>query len=151
MRIKFFTIPIKNTDEPEAEINRFLSGHRVLAMDRRFVENGENSFWTLAVEYLHGPDDTRDGGKPGKPKVDYKEVLSPEDFTVFSRLREVRKKLAEAEAVPVYAVLTNEQLAAMASARPANKTDLLKVEGIGEAKAEKYGGPLLAVTQGVGT
>jgi hypothetical protein len=38
--------------------------------------------------------------------VDYKEVLKPEEFEVFSRLREWRKGVAEKEGVPVYTVLT---------------------------------------------
>ena len=48
-------------------------------------------------------------GKP--PEVDYREVLKPEEFEMFSRLREWRKALAEKEGVPVYTLLTNEQLA----------------------------------------
>jgi len=35
----------------------------------------------------------------GRPKVDYKEVLKPEEFEVFSRLREWRKGVAEKEGV----------------------------------------------------
>jgi hypothetical protein len=41
--------------------------------------------------------------------VDYREVLKPEEFEVFSRLREWRKAVAEKEGIPVYAVLTNGQ------------------------------------------
>jgi hypothetical protein len=37
--------------------------------------------------------------------VDYKEVLKPEEFEVFSRLRDWRRSVAEKEGVPVYAVL----------------------------------------------
>jgi superfamily II DNA helicase RecQ len=151
MRIRFFTIPIKNTEDAETEVNRFLVSHRILTVDRRFVENGENSFWTLAVEYLRGADETRDDAKPGRPRVDYKEVLTPEDFAVFSRLRDLRKKLAETEAVPVYAVLTNEQLAAIANARPASQADLLRIEGVGEAKAGKYGERVLGVVREAAT
>jgi hypothetical protein len=47
----------------------------------------------------------------GRPKIDYKDVLKPEEFEVFSRLRDWRKSVAEKEAVPGYTVLTNEQLA----------------------------------------
>ena len=56
-------------------------------------------------------------GRP--PKVD---GLSPEDFQVFARLREQRAQ-AEAQGVPVYALLTNEQPATIARARPATLTD----------------------------
>jgi hypothetical protein len=60
-----------------------LRGHRVLAVKKEFVADGENSFWTFSVEYLDG------GGSGallpgGRPKVDYKEVRKPEEFEVFS-------------------------------------------------------------------
>ena len=92
-------------------MNGFLRGHRVLAVKKEFVPDGENSFWTFCVEYLDGtpPGVASPGGR--LPKVDYKEVLKPEEFEVFSRLREWRKAVAEKEGVPVYVVLSNEQLA----------------------------------------
>ena len=74
-----------------------------------FAADGENSFWTFCVEYLDGAAAVSGGRRP--PKVHYKEVLTPEEFEFFSRLRDWRKAAAEKEGVPVYAVLTNEQLA----------------------------------------
>ena len=86
-------------------MNAFLRGHRVLAVKKEFVADGEISFWTFCVEYLDGAGAgaLRSGGRP--PKVDYREVLKREEFEVFSRLREWRKSVAEKEGVPVYAVL----------------------------------------------
>lgn len=84
MQLKVFILPIKNLGAAEAEMNAFLRGHRVLAVKKEFVPDGENSFWIFCVEYL-------DGGGAGAllpggklPKVDYKEVLKPEEFEVFS-------------------------------------------------------------------
>jgi hypothetical protein len=54
MQLKMFVIPIKNVSEAEAEMNGFLRGHRVLAVKKEFVADGENSFWTFCVEYLDG-------------------------------------------------------------------------------------------------
>jgi superfamily II DNA helicase RecQ len=71
--------------------------------------------------------------------VDYKAVLSEGDFAVFSLLRDLRKTLAEAEGVPAYAIFTNEQLAKFAQSRAQSQADLQKVDGVGEAKIEKYG------------
>ncbi len=48
---------------------------------------------------------------------DYKELLNPEDFAVFAHCAEPRKAIAQAEAVPVYTVFTNEQLAQMVTNR----------------------------------
>ena len=49
---------------------------------------------------------------------DYKQVLKPEEFEVFSRLREWRKGVAEKEGVPVYVVFSNEQLAETRATEP---------------------------------
>jgi hypothetical protein len=111
MQLKVFVLPIKNIGAAEAEMNAFLRGHRVLAVKKEFLADGENSSWSFCVEYLDGAGAGAllPGGK--LPKVDYKEVLKPEEFDVFSRLRDWRKAVAEKEGVPVYGVLTNEQLA----------------------------------------
>jgi hypothetical protein len=54
MQLKLFVLPIKNLEAAEAEMNGFLRGHRVLAVKKEFVADGENSFWSFCVEYLEG-------------------------------------------------------------------------------------------------
>src|SRR5208337_4616636 len=119
MAFRFFTVPIQNAEQAEAELNGFLRGHKVLSIDRRWVEQGPTSFWTFCVDYIDGQATAFVGDRGVRGKVDYKEVLSPEEFTVFAKLREVRKEIAQAEAVPVYTIFTNEQLAEMVKARAA--------------------------------
>src|SRR5271157_3702380 len=144
MQLRTFVLPVKNLGEAEAEMNAFLRGRRVLAVKKEFVAEGENSFWTFCVEYLESaPGGLGTGGLGGRPKVDYKEVLKPEEFQVFSRLREWRKGVAEQEGVPVYAVLTNEQLAQIIQKRVSSKTALKEIEGVGDARVEKYGDAVL--------
>ena len=77
--------------------------------------------------------------------VDYKEVLSPEDFVIFARLRETRKELAKTEQVPAYAIFTNEQLAEMARIRPVSKNGFSKIVGVGESRIQKYGTQFLKI------
>jgi hypothetical protein len=43
MQLKMFVAPIKNLGAAEAEMNGFLRGHRVLAVKKEFVPDGENS------------------------------------------------------------------------------------------------------------
>jgi superfamily II DNA helicase RecQ len=143
MQLKLFVLPIKNLGVAEAEMNGFLRAHRVLAVKKEFVPDGENSFWTFCVEHLDGtaPGAAPPGGR--LPKVDYKEVLKPEEFEVFSRLRDWRKGVADAEGVPVYVVFTNEQVAEMVKKRVSTKAALKEIEGVGEARVEKYGAAVL--------
>ncbi len=143
MQLKMFVVPVKNTSAAELEMNAFLRGHRVLSVKKELVADGENSFWTFCVEYLEGGPVVVavPGGR--SPKVDYKELLKPEEFEVFLRLREWRKQVAEKEGVPVYVVFSNEQLAAMVRQRVASKAALKEIEGLGDARVEKYGAAVL--------
>ncbi len=77
--------------------------------------------------------------------MDYREVLSAEDFAVFAKLRDLRKEIAQGEAVPVYTIFTNEQLAKMVQAKATTKAALEKVAGVGDARIEKYGARVLEV------
>lgn len=145
MQLKLFVIPIKNVSEAEAEMNGFLRGHRVLTVKKEFAADGENSFWTFCVEYLDGTAAETGGGASGQraPKVDYRVVLKPEEFEVFSRLRDWRRATPEKEGVPVYAVLTNGQLAQVAQKKITTKASLKEIEGVGDARVDKYGEALL--------
>ena len=114
MAFRFFTIPIRSTEAAQAELNGFLRSHRVLSVERRWVVQGEGSFWAFCVDDLESsgapaPSVPRDRDGQLRNKVDDRERLSPEDFAVFVRLRDLRKDMAQAEAVPVYTVFTNEQ------------------------------------------
>ena len=134
----------------EAELNSFLAKHRVVTIERRFVDCGTDSFWALCVDFLNGePTGSASYGAPGRAdrKVDYKEVLTPEQFEIFAKLRDLRKQLAEQEAVPVYAVFTNEQLAEMVRQSVRDVGGLRKIQGIGEAKVGKFAAPFLALIQ----
>ena len=53
MQLKLFLRPLKNLSAVEAEMNAFLRSHRVLAVKKEFVNDGENSFWTFCVTANH--------------------------------------------------------------------------------------------------
>src|SRR5438128_797403 len=102
MAFRLFSIPVRCAHQVEAELNGFLSSHRILAVDRKFVEVGENSFWAVCVDYLLSESPSVAGSSPfgKKPRVDYREILPPAEFAIFIQLRELRKQVAQAEAVP---------------------------------------------------
>ena len=146
MSYRFFQIPARGDTQAEGELNQFLQSHRVLAVDRRWVEQGENSYWALSVDYHDTGNEPRAAGvrsQSGKSKIDYRDVLSPEDFAVFAKLRDVRKAISQAEAVPVYTVFTNEQLARMVQTRATTRAALEQITGAGDARLEKYGARIL--------
>ena len=145
MQFKLFAISVKGDSTMESELNSFLRGRRVLAVRRELVQAGEGSFWSFCVEYLDGIPAAAGRGNSGDrgPKVDYREQLKPDDFAVFSRLRAWRKETADREAAPVYTIFTNGQLARMAQERPQALAGLRGINGVGDARVEKYGSELL--------
>ncbi len=46
--------------------------------------------------------------------------------------------------MPAFVVASDRTLRDIAFLRPRSRTELLRAHGIGEAKAERYGGPILA-------
>jgi superfamily II DNA helicase RecQ len=147
MPMKFFVIPARESLLGEAELNQFLESHRVLLTDRHFVSDGRNYYWAVCVDYHVGaaPSGSANGRKP---KIDYREVLSSEQFARFAKLRELRQKLAQEESIPVYTIFTNEQLAAMITRDVQSPTDLQGIEGVGESRVSKYGLPQLRWSSG---
>lgn len=147
MPFRIFLIPVHYGDDATEELNAFIASHRVAHIERKWIDQGTQSAWAFCVEYvLASP--TRDGNprsQLSRNRIDYKTILSPDEFTIFSMLRELRKELSQQEGVPVFALFSNEQLAQMVQRRCSSKADLLGIEGIGEAKLEKYAEKLLAV------
>lgn len=143
MQYAVFAVPLKSPLEAVEDLNRFLRSHRVLSVDKKFHEGGENPCWSFCVEYL---DPSSAAASPrGGVKVDYKEVLSESEFALYAKLRDVRKGLAEKEAVPAYAIFTNEQLAKMVTEKMASAAALESIEGVGPARVAKYGAHFLVL------
>lgn len=148
--LHFFSIPALDSRPAQNELNRFLAQHRVLTVEKQWLAAGIDSHWALCIGVDTGAGPLPDalkitGSKAARPaKVDYREVLVPEDFAVFAALRSLRKELSEREGVPQYALFTNEQLACMARDRPSSEQALRAIDGVGEARSRKYAAPFLA-------
>ncbi len=132
MIYKIFTVKLIPGDTKE--LNTFLKSHKILNVKEYFVDNGTDSFISFRVEYI----DKSEIEKSSKVKVDYKDVLSKEDFVLYSDLRDIRKSLAEEHGLPVYSIFTNEQLANILKAKPKTKEKLKSIPGVGDSKVEKY-------------
>jgi superfamily II DNA helicase RecQ len=144
MAYKFFSIPMAAPEAAEAELNRFLASMKVSGMEKHFVNDGANSCWAVAVQYGGASITAPSGTDAARNRVDYQQVLTPAEFTIYARLRTLRKEFADAQGVKLHAVLTNEQLAAIAKGQPRTLEDLGKIPGIGEKRIKDYGDAILA-------
>ncbi len=146
MPYRVFVVPLLYADAATEELNSFLASHRIVQIERRWMDQGNQSTLVFCVEYvLASPKPDRNPkSQLSRNRIDYKQILSPGEFTIFSLLRDLRKELSQQEGVPVFALFNNEQLAQMVQRRCSTKSDLLGIEGIGEAKVEKYSEKLLA-------
>ena len=142
VQYEFFFVPLRGGEGEKEALNLFLRTRRILKVDRQLQDGG----WAFCVEWMAGgggTGETPPGGWGKPPKVDYREKLPPKQFELFSKLRDARRKLAETEAVQVFTVMTNEQLAEMVTRGVESLADIGKIEGVGEARLKKYGGALL--------
>jgi DNA helicase-2/ATP-dependent DNA helicase PcrA len=64
---------------------------------------------------------------------------------VFDRLKEWRRKRAQADGVPAYVVFHDRTLAEIAENQPRDWADLAAISGVGPAKLERYADEVLAV------
>lgn len=136
IQINTFFVPLSGGEAEQGELNAFLRGHRVLQIEKAFSGN----CWAFCVEWLEGG--TSQSGWKQK-RVDYREILEPEVFERFTKLRERRKAIATEDGVPPYMVMTDAQMAEAARHEPLTEGDLKRIEGFGEARLEKYGVRLL--------
>ncbi len=72
------------------------------------------------------------------------------DEELFERLREWRRLRAAEESVPAYVVFTDATLQAIAEVRPATEQELLRINGIGASKRDKYADDVLELIRAIG-
>jgi ATP-dependent DNA helicase RecQ len=75
-------------------------------------------------------------------------TIAEADRTLFQALRQKRLEIARAQNVPPYVIFHDRTLIELAAARPASRTEMASVPGVGEAKLDRYGPAFLAVIAG---
>jgi len=133
MQIQIFSVPAIENSEELQKINAFLRGHKIIDIEKQFVNNGQESFWSYSPA-----NNNANFNNNKKAKIDYKEVLDEATFLKFSKLREIRKEIAKSDAVPAYAVFTDEELSEISKLSEITESSIQNIKGIGQKKAEKY-------------
>ena len=145
MHYQFFKVRAVDPESDTAALNAFLATNPVLDVRREFVADGGNSFWSLRVSVSATETVPAATGKGGKrPAVDYREVLPPEVFAIYARLRALRNGMAKQQGLQPYAIFTNEQLASMARLPSPSREAIAGIEGVGEKRQAMYADAFLA-------
>lgn len=69
------------------------------------------------------------------------------DRVLFTKLRALRKEIADIEEIAPYIVFNDATLSELARVQPKTKRDMLLVSGIGDTKLARYGAPFLETIQ----
>jgi superfamily II DNA helicase RecQ len=134
MQIKIFTIPIFDAETENEVLNLFLRNKKIIQIEQFLVQQNQAAFWTFSVKYLENTPNTPVFAQ----KTDFQQVLDEPTFARFSRLREIRKAISKEEAIPAYAIFTDEELANLAKLPELTAVSMKSVKGVGEKKIEKY-------------
>lgn len=78
---------------------------------------------------------------------DKKKSAQSEDYdkALFAKLKNLRKRIAEADEVPPFVIFTDLTLAEMARSLPQNNADFLDISGVGNTKLSRYGERFMAL------
>lgn len=68
-----------------------------------------------------------------------------EDSELFTKLRALRRDLAETQGVPPFVIFSDKTLRAMCELMPQTLSEMAEVKGVGSQKLEKYGQQFIAV------
>jgi superfamily II DNA helicase RecQ len=120
----FFVSPFGEKSVTD-ELNLFLRSHRIVNVEKRLIDGERGTGWVFMVEY--GNTDNKNTSNSSSSRIDYREVLNPTEYAVYDKLRNLRKEISEKAGIPVYAVFTNDQLAAMVKKPPKTAKDLLSI------------------------
>lgn len=92
--------------------------------------------------------ETEDGAlkkKKASAKLRRSDTLNSRGLELFEQLRELRMAIAREEGMPPYIIFSDKTLVDMCVRSPFNKKEMLKVNGVGENKFERYGERFLDV------
>ena len=148
MKLKIFTLRLNPTTGifDEGELAGFQLGKDVIEISEHFLVHEKTPTLLLVLRYRDVPDNG--GGVrqlPEAARKDWRAELDAQGQRIYDEFRLWRGRKAKQEGLPPYLILNNRELAELVMKHPANITQLREIEGIGEAKAKRWGEEMLAL------
>ncbi len=81
-------------------------------------------------------------------RLETEEFVDPAEgnkYSLFEKLRVLRKEIADRENIPPYVVFADSTLRELSSLRPTDGESMLQVKGVGENKLDRFGEEFLSV------
>lgn len=97
-----------------------------------------------------------DGAEPGERRgrrdrsrgaAEGSPALTAAEGRIFEALRVVRRELADKRGVPPFVIFSDATLEDLCRVRPSDSANLMRVRGVGRAKAESFGDAMLAAVR----
>lgn len=130
------------------ELVNFTKDNDIVSVSEYFFTKNDTPYITLVIKYSPSDKDCHSKDKNHEQyDTSWKELLSEADMGLFNILRDWRGKTSRKYGLPPYILFTNKQLAMIVKTRPQSKAELLKIDGIGNAKVDKYGEEILSITK----
>ena len=151
MNVRVFTLRYQSLAQgfDDGPVREFLKDKELVSVREYFFVHHEVPHLALVVTYealgLAAPGPDRTSHPRERDDDSWRQMLTPGHQPLFQTLREWRGARCRAEGIPPYIICTNRMLAQMAVDRPQTLAGLMRIEGFGEAKAQKYGHELLAL------
>lgn len=151
IQVRVFTMPFNFQlgifdDE---EFNNFTKDKELVSVNDYLFQRDEIPYLTLVVKYKPLSSivlTSKKAQDKTKGNEEWRKLLDDNTMPLFNTLRQWRNETSKKEGVPPYIILNNKQLAEVCQRRPQSRYDLMKIEGIGKAKAERYVEDILKVT-----
>ena len=144
MKLKIFTMRFSESVDgfDDGPMQEFIADKEVIEYDEHFFNHDKTPYLTVLLSYRNfAPDERRRLNRRNDPRAE----LDDTEKDIFDALRVWRAARAKQDGMPPYMIANNKQLAKMVKLKAATKTDLGNVNGIGEAKIEKYGEDILRI------
>lgn len=130
------------------QIREFLKDKELISSQEHFFVRNDIPYLTFVLKYFpHRAEADPKLNPKGERNEAWRSLLSEKDMGLFNLLRDWRSKRARKEGLPPYILLTNQQLAVVVKKRPQSISELMQIDGIGKAKAEKYGQDILEISK----
>ena len=73
LHYRLFSVPVNAPQDEMRELNKFLSGHRIMQVDKTLATDGGSSFYVFCIAY---DEKNPQHSASSRNAVDYKEVLN---------------------------------------------------------------------------